>query len=255
MLYGLYLSATGVITSAYRQDVLANNLANSDTVGFKRDMASFYQRPAAGEQNPIAGGLGNAMLNRIGGGTFAMPTRMDTSQGDLEPTNNNLDVGILGPGYFTVGGADGQTTLTRDGRFQIDRLGRLTMTNDKSTPVLDSQGKPIILDPALPTRFDITGHVLQAEQPVAQLGIVDVADDSKLTKQGGSLVADSDPTGLTLDQDSQIRGGFVEHSNVDPATELADLMDTQRQLEANANMIHYQDETLGELVNTVGKVS
>src|SRR5271169_4235331 len=103
MLYGLYLSATGVITSAYRQDVLANNLANSDTVGFKRDMASFYQRPPAGEENPVAGGVGNAMLNRIGGGTFAMPTRMDTTQGDLEPTNNNLDLGIMGPAYFTVG--------------------------------------------------------------------------------------------------------------------------------------------------------
>jgi flagellar basal body rod protein FlgG len=254
MIYGMYLSATGVITSAYRQDLIANNLANSETTGFKRDLATFYQRPTADQEMPLKVGLSNKMLDKIGGGTFASPNQLDTSQGTLEATGNNLDLAIFGPGYFTVGGRDGQPRLTRDGRFRLDSSGKLTLSTDQANPVLNSKGEPIVLNPALPTRIDETGQVLQAEQPVAKLGMVDVADPSHLHKEGGSLLSYPDsvtalPTGTT------IKSGFTEGSNVDPPTELSELMDTQRQLEANANMIRYQDETLGELVNTVGKVS
>ena len=84
--------------------------------------------------------------------------------------------------------------------------------------------------------------------------MVAVSDPTKLRKSGNDLYAYSDPNGLKS-SDAQVRGGFVERSNVDPATELSALMDTQRVLEANANMMHYQDQMLGDLVNTVGKIS
>jgi flagellar basal-body rod protein FlgG len=253
MIYGMYLSATGVITSAYRQDLIANNLANSQTTGFKRDLASFYQRLPADQENPGKIGLSNALLDKIGGGTFVSPTRLDSSQGGLEVTGNNLDLAILGQGFFTVAGPDGQPRLTRDGRFRLDSSGKLTLSNDQASPVLDAQGKPIVLDPTLPTRIDETGQVLQSEQLVAKLGIVGVADPSRLKKEGGSLL--TYPGAVTaVPTSTTIKSGYVEGSNVDPANELSELMDTQRELEANANMIRYQDETLGELVNTVGKV-
>jgi flagellar basal-body rod protein FlgF len=254
MLYGLYLSATGVITSAYRQDVIANNLANSETIGFKRDLATFFQRPAEDQQNPQLAQYGNKMLDKIGGGTFASPTEVDTSQGTLDPTGNDLDAGILGPGFFTVMGKNGTPSLTRDGRFRIDRAGNLTLSNDQANPVLDAKGKPIVLDPNLPTRFGVSGQVYQADVPVGQLGFVDITDPSKLTKQGGSLYS-YDPANGTRPAQGTIQSGFMERSNVDPAPELTDLMEAQRSLEANANMIHYQDQMLGDLVNTVGKIS
>src|SRR5581483_1135006 len=109
MIYGLYLSATGVMTSSYRQDVIANNLANSETVGFKRDLALFQERPTESQQNPIHGGWTNPDLENLGGGLLASPSAVDDKQGELEPTGNNLDVAILGRGYFAVdAGAKGQ---------------------------------------------------------------------------------------------------------------------------------------------------
>jgi flagellar basal body rod protein FlgG len=254
MLYGLYLSATGVITSSYRQDVIANNLANSETAGFKRDLATFYQRPTADQQNPLLAQFSNKMLDKIGGGTFASPTQVDTTQGTLEPTGNDLDAGILGPGFFTVGSQDGTERLTRNGRFRIDRAGRLTLATDQANPVLDPNGKPIILDPTQTTRFDETGRIYQNNSAVGQLGVVDINDPTKLTKQGGSLFGYDAASGLRPALGT-VQGGFSERSNVDPAPELTELMDAQRSLEANANMIHYQEQMLGDLVNTVGKVS
>jgi flagellar basal-body rod protein FlgF len=255
MIYGLYLSATGVVTNAYRQDVIANNLANSETVGFKRDLAMFRQRlPADQEDSSTTPGLSNALLDKIGGGTFAEPTLVDRSDGALRPTDNPADVAITGPGFFTVAGKDNKTFLTRDGRFRLNTAGKLTLMNDQSDPVLDAKGQPIQLDPTSPFSIDSVGNIHQNNQIAGQLGVVDVGQDVHLSKAGDSLLSVPDGTSLTP-INPRLQDSSVEESNVDPATELAQLMDTQRALEANANMIHYQDTTLGELINTVGKVS
>jgi len=140
MLYGLYLSATGVITSAYRQDLIANNMANSETVGFKRDLATFQQRPAADQENPLSAQFGSSLLDKIGGGILASPTQIDTSQGTIEPDGNNMDAAIMGSGYFQVATADGQTRLTRDGRFKIDQSSRLALSNSQASPLLGHPG-------------------------------------------------------------------------------------------------------------------
>jgi flagellar basal body rod protein FlgG len=81
-----------------------------------------------------------------------------------------------------------------------------------------------------------------------------VPDPQNLTKRGGQLLSHPNAAALPHADDALIRSGAVERANVDPATELASLMDAQRQLEANANMIRYQDQTLGKLVNEVGKI-
>ena len=83
--------------------------------------------------------------------------------------------------------------------------------------------------------------------------MVDVANPALLRNAGNTMLDYPDPAGLSASA-SRVRNGFLERANVDPATEMAALMDTQRQLEANANMIHYQDQTLDKLVNSVGKI-
>jgi flagellar basal body rod protein FlgG len=254
MQYGLYLSAAGVITSSYRQDVIANNLANSETVGFKRDLATFSQRPTADQTDPLKAAFGSKLQDKIGGGTFASPNYIDTSQGTLEPTGSTLDVALEGNGYFTVAGKNGGQELTRDGRFHINQDGQLVLAGAQGNPVLDNKRLPIRVDPNLPVSFDNTGRVMQAEVPLAQLGLVTVRDPAKLKKDGGDLYSYSDPNGFQA-SDATVHESFIERSNVDPATELTALMDTQRVLEANANMMHYQDQMLGDLVNTVGKIS
>src|SRR3954468_12507464 len=122
MIYGLYLSASGVLASSYRQDVIANNLANAETVGFKKDVALFNQRLTEAQQRRLAVMPGQVnptdpMLERIGGGLLAHPTTIDTAQGELEPTGSPTDVAIEGQGYFAVEEARGQTRPTRNGQF------------------------------------------------------------------------------------------------------------------------------------------
>src|SRR5260221_6814 len=255
MIYGLYLSATGVLTNSYRQDVIANNLANSETVGFKKDLALFQQRRTEAQERGFGAGS-NALLEGLGGGVYASPTRVDTSQGDLEPTGSNLDVAIEGTGYFNVHD-NGQTRLTRDGRFSLDRTGQLILANGRGQAVLDVKGRPIQLDPSLAnteTTIGKYGEITQRGRMVAQIGLSDVADPAQLKKLGGNMMSYPDVAGMRPAL-GVLHANFVEHANVEPATELTQLMDAQRQLEANANMIRFQDQTLARLVNDVGKIS
>ena len=261
MIYGLYLSATGVLASSYRQDVIANNLANSETVGFKKDLPLFRQRlteaqarrlPAGGAAYSPRGGPTNPLLEPLGGGLFAHPTLLEASQGELEPTGSPLDVAIEGRGYFAVDD-QGKVSLTRNGQFSVNHEGHLVLSHQNGQKVLDANQGPIRLEPTGGVTIGSDGTVHQHGRPVAKLGVFDVADPSKLVKQGATLLREFDQA-LTPQANPTLHGESVERANVDPAVELAALMDTQRQLEANANMIRYQDQTLSKLVNEVGKI-
>jgi flagellar basal-body rod protein FlgF len=135
----------------------------------------------------------------------------------------------------------------------VDETGHLILSNSNGEQVLDADRKPIALAAGGNVHVGNDGSITQDGRPVARLGVFNVADRSKLAKQGGTLMSYGQQelvpvTNATLHSES------VERANVDPATELASLMDTQRQLEANANMIRYQDQTLAKLVNEVGKI-
>ncbi|HWE95839.1 MAG TPA: flagellar basal-body rod protein FlgF [Tepidisphaeraceae bacterium] len=253
MLYGLYLSASGVMANSYRQDVLANNLANSETVGFKRDLALFQERGTALQEHRRPGDWSDPVLENIGGGLFSTPTLVDSHQGDLEPTNNNLDVAVEGDGFFAVSNGK-ETHLTRDGRFMVNRDGELIVSNSKGQRVLDSKGQPIRLEVGAALSISSDGQITQDGKLAGQIGLFDVPDRTKLSKQGGTMLNHPDVKQLRP-ATGTVHSGFVERSNVDPTTELAELMDAQRQLEANANMIQSQDQTLQKLVNEVGKIA
>jgi flagellar basal body rod protein FlgG len=253
MIYGLYLSATGVLTSTYRQDVIANNLANSETVGFKKDLALFQERPVASQETAHAGDSSNDLLDNIGGGLLAMPSQIDMTQGELVNTGSNFDVAVQGPGLFEVQSGS-NVRLTRNGQFQIDSQGNLILSNDHGQQVLDVDSKPIQIDPSQPIQISPTGQIEQGGKNVAQVGLFDVPKPGDLRKDGNGLYSYGNLKALTPST-STIRSQTLEQSNVDPTTEMTNLMDAERQLEANMNMIRYQDATLAALVNTVGKVS
>jgi flagellar basal body rod protein FlgG len=261
MIYGLYLSATGVISSSHKQDVIANNLANAETAGFKRDVPQFQQRLSEAEQRRASAtmsGWSDSNLDNIGGGLFVMPNAPDLSQGTMETTASPLDVAIDGEGYFAVQNRSGESSisLTRNGQFMVDRKGYLVLGTEEGQRVLDPNKQPIRLSPDAGGKISVSkdGGISQGTQPVGRIGVFTVDDKSKLTKQGGTLLAYSDPNGIKK-IDTPVRGETIERSNVDPTTELTELMKTQRLLEANANMIRYQDQTLQRLVNDVGKIS
>ncbi|MBC8107541.1 MAG: flagellar hook-basal body protein [Anaerolineae bacterium] len=254
MINGLYLSANGVMANSFRQDVIANNLANVENVGFKRDVATFQQRLSEAKIRRDLN-VSNPTLDDVSGGMLLSPVSVDLTQGELEPTGNNLDVAIQGNGYFAVQNGD-KRSLTRDGRFMVDRAGILTLANGSGAQVLDKDMKPIQLDAQSQVGITIGqfGEITASGQAIAQLGLVDVDDPTKLIKRGSSLISYENAGSLKTAKGS-LRSEFVERANVDPATEMSQLMDAQRQLEANANMIKYQDQTLGRLVNDVGKIS
>lgn len=254
MIYGLYLSATGVLTNSYRQDVIANNLANAQTVGFKRSLALVQQRRTEAEArgNPAAS---HPLLDRIGGGMLPAPTFVDRSQGPLERTQNNLDVAIHGRGYFAV--RDGQEMrLTRNGQLMINRDGDLILADGANHRVLDAEKEPISLAgvPESLIRIAPDGMITVNDEIVAQLGLFDVPDETRLVDKGQALMTYPGDLKKLAPATGEIHCNTIEGSNVDPMTELTQLITAQRQLEANANMIRYQDQTLAKLVNEVGKI-
>jgi flagellar basal-body rod protein FlgF len=253
MQYGLYLSATGVMANSHRQDVIANNLANAETTGFKRDLPLFQERLTEAQVKRGLARRSNLLLEDLGGGMLLSPTIVDHAQGDLEETGRAMDVGVFGSGYLAVK-EGGKTLLTRDGRLITDKDGYLITGGSNPAKVLDHKGNTIQLNPSLPVLIDENGQISQQGEARAKLGLYDVKDRSQLIKVGeGRFLPHAGP-GSLIPAAGQIRSGFLERANVQPATELTQLIETQRQLEANANMIRYQDAMLGRLVNDVGKI-
>lgn len=254
MQYGLWLSASGVMSNVHKQDVIANNLANAETVGFKRDVTSFQQRlTEAAEQRLSPRTNSNQLLEALGGGLTVRPSRADMSQGEVEFTGSDKEVAIEGEGFLAVRGAEGDS-LTRDGRFMVDREGFLVTGGQTPRKVLNDRKEPIRFDSR--ARLDILndGSILQNGQSVNKLGLFNVANPSELAKQGDNLFRSAGPMVLKPSQ-ALVRAGFVERANVDPATELTQLMETQRAMEANANMIRTQDQMMARVVSDVGKIT
>jgi flagellar basal-body rod protein FlgF len=137
----------------------------------------------------------------------------------------------------------------------INHRGRLALANDENVEVLDHKGLPINLDARVPSEINKDGTITQNRQAVARIGLFDVPDRSQLSKSAGSMLAYPDvKRQMRPAANAVLRSEFVERANVEPSSELTQLMDAQRQLEANANMIRYQDQMLSKLVNEVGKI-
>jgi len=253
MIYGMYLSAAGVMANSHRQDVIANNLANAETTGFKRALSMVRQRaPESRESGRFD--LSNPALDAIGGGIFLSPTQVDHSQGALESYDSPLSLAITGKGYFAVRDGD-RLRLTRNGIFPRGARGELVMSDGTGRKVLDVRQRPIRIDVNELKQIAVgdDGTITKNGEFIAQIGVFDVPDQRQLVPAGGTLMA-VDEAAIARVINPSVQSGYVELANVDPAIELTQLMEAQRQLEANANMIRYQDQTLGRLVNDVGKI-
>ncbi|HYE19124.1 MAG TPA: flagellar hook basal-body protein [Tepidisphaeraceae bacterium] len=255
MIYGLYLSAQGVQTASHRQDVVSNNIANAETVGFKKDLALFQQRRTALQEQGTAPARSNRLLEMLGGGVQINPTLVDNSQGEMEHTGSHLDVAIVGEGFLRVSDGGDETLLTRAGRMVVNAKGHLALANNENYEVLDPKGKPITLAGKTPPEIARDGTITQDKAVAGRIGLVAVPDKNQLSKIGGTMLAYPDVKSLKpAPAATSVRAEYVERANVEPSTELAQLMDAQRQLEANANMIRYQDQMLSKLCNEVGKI-
>jgi flagellar basal body rod protein FlgG len=258
MNYGLYLSASGVLTNTYRQDVFANNLANVETVGFKRDVPTIRQRDAEAIEKNFGSELRKQMLDKLGGGVWAGTQRTDFAPAPMRPGQDN-DAALTAPDTFfavETRGANGQTgvALTRDGRFSVDAEGYLVTASGGR--VLNASDDPILLEPE-PFEIGADGSVQQRGQRVDQIQITAVTDTRLLQKAGGNRytwdAAAADPRKEA--PSATVRPRFIEASGVDPVIALTELMEATKAITANANMIRYHDQMLERAVNTLGRVA
>ncbi|MGD8453443.1 MAG: flagellar hook-basal body protein [Phycisphaerae bacterium] len=249
MIYGLYHSAAGMMTREYEQNVIANNLANAETVGFKQEVAVLAEREpesvSGGRQGPSAVGL-----EALSGGLWLGQTYTDWSQGTLVETGNEMDVALDGPG-FLVTEADGRVLYTRDGRLMVDDTGQVRSATD-GAPMLGPSGAPVQVNPfgGKPS-CDEDGRVVQDGVIVGQLAVVDFADRDAL-RHAGSGRFDAGET-ATIPSVARVLSGKVEASSVDPVQELVGMIETARAYEINARMLSLQDQSASRLINLLAR--
>ncbi|MDR0219308.1 MAG: flagellar basal-body rod protein FlgG [Enterobacteriaceae bacterium] len=257
MIRSLWVAKTGLDAQQTNMDVIANNLANVSTNGFKRQRAVFedllYQterQPGAmsSEQTNLPSGL------QIGTGVRPVATERLHSQGNLAQTNNSKDVAIKGQGFFQIQMPDGTNGYTRDGSFQVDQNGQLVTAGG-------FQVMPAIIIPDNATKISIARDGIvsvnvqgqNAPQQVGQLTLTTFINESGLESVGENLYLETNSSGVPVENAPGINGagllyqGYVETSNVNVAEELVNMIQVQRAYEINSKAVSTSDQMLQKL--------
>lgn len=251
MPYGIYISAEGANAQSLRLDTISNNLANVETVGFKRELAILQARSAEAVSRGIVR-PGRGALEDLGGGVEVRETKTDFSEGPMKNTKDPRHVAIRGEGFFEVKKGD-ETLLTRAGNFQVTARGELVTAQGYS--VLSESGSPILLNPDEKTfEFNDNGELLQNGSTPQRLAIVKPESLDDLVKSGENLFRCSTAAEPLPDGQRQVAPGFLEGSAVKPTVEMTSLIEASRIFEANVNLIRTQDQMLGSLISQVLRV-
>lgn len=254
MNYGLHLASTGALVALHRVDVLAANLANVDTPGFQPVFAAAMQREAARAEDGLWTLPSNVLVERLGGGVLAGPTRMVRRQGPMVPSSEPLDLALEGNGFFLLRdeGDAGPDLLrvTRDGRLRPDGRGRLVSLGS-GLPVLDVNGREIRLGPG-PVDVAGDGTIRQGGEVVARLAIVDVADVSRLTPAGGGAWRGVG-SAQTRPARALVRQGMLERSGVDAIAAMLAITDAARAVEGNLALARAHDRLMERAIGALGR--
>lgn len=259
MNYGLYLSASGVLTNIHRQDVFANNLANVNTVGFKPTLATISQRQPEAIEDRTNLEASNHLLERLGGGVLAGPNHLDFSVGAPQRTNNPLDVALTDRNsFFAVQETDPRTAmtqvrLTRSGQFTMNAQGLLV--NQQGLPVLSVDDEPIELQRGVPAWIDRDGSVRQGTDTVARLQVASVDDPSQLRQIGQNLFQLAQGQERQIAERPSVLTEHVESSGVNPITATMQFTAASKAVTSNTNMIRYFDTVMDRAINTLGRVA
>lgn len=248
MSYGMYLSAEGAKAQSRRLEVISNNMANVETVGFKPDVATFQARFAEAIQQGDAL-PGSKELTDIGGGVKIIETRTDYSAGKLQRTGNKGDVAILGEGFLQVeGDLDGEALLTRAGSLGVDSLNRLVMSGTNRA-VLSADGSPIEIT-SIDWSVTPDGYIEQNGEQTP-LALVEPASLDSLSKVGSNLFSPRAEVFAVDPAAREVRQGFLEMSGANSTQQMMAMIETNRAFEANTQMIRHQDTATGNLISRI----
>lgn len=266
---GVYTALSGAMAQSLKLDTIANNLANVNTPGYKRDQQVFKEYLTANEkpseviQAPRVPASVESFYDMQGGDKSFVDTAgtyTNFSQGTLRSTANPLDVAIDGKGFFEVATPDG-VRFTRVGSFKIDGNGQL-VTKD-GHPVLkageagaEPASRVIRISGQAPIVITDGGDIYEGENNIGKLSVVDIPQKDSLSKIGGSLFNFKDnakPEVVNVESPS-LKQGFIEGSNVNVVQEMTDMITTTRVFESTQKAIHAYDSMADKLINVVGSV-
>lgn len=259
MMRALYTAGSGMMAQQFNVDVISNNLANVNTTGYKKERAEFkdllYETL---DRAYMLDGIGKPVNLQVGHGTNIVATAKNYGTGNLEKTDNPLDLAIDGEAFFMVQGPKGDTVYTRDGSFKVsisEEGNRLTTSDGYA--ILDDTGNQIFVDVDISklsigpsgelSYTDETGAAVSLGQTI---GMVKFPNRNGLESLGSNFYAQNSASGeavpdADLGTQSNIRQFFLESSNVQVVEEMVKLIVAQRAYEVNSKSVQSADEMLG----------
>lgn len=246
MIKGLYTSAMGLSVLTKQHEVTANNLANANTSGYKKDVlvsGSFPEMLLYKLNDPEEVNEKPRSIGGISMGVKIEEVYTDHTTGNRRSSENASALAVS-EGYFTVNTPQGER-YTRNGEFGVDSAGRVVSPD--GYPLMGQKGEIIVKGSDF--RVDREGRVYSGGVEIDSLKIVNFS--GALTKEGSSLFQGEDPEKVATPLVSQ---GFVEESNVEPIGEMINMIEVMRAYEANQKVIQTIDTTLDKAVNEVGRV-
>jgi len=241
----LYVGLSRQMTLRRQLDIVANNIANANTTGFKTEDLMVRTEQA----KPAKTLDGSSPVK------FVLDTGVarDFTQGAMTKTGGDFDLGIDGKGFFTVQ-TPGGNRYTRDGRFTTNQEGQLV--TQSGYLVLDDGGGPLSIDQTLgPVNVGKDGTVSQGAVRVGKIGLVRPDDLSSFAKDGDNLYRNTTNTNPQPVTDAKIEQGMLEASNVNSVTEITKLIEIQRAYEGVAKMMDNTSELSRTAVERLGKIN
>ncbi len=247
-----------------RLERVGMNLANALTIGYKREVVSVQPTPYSQLGASFSAQV-DALSQQVDATGGLLKTQTDLRPGTLKSTGQNLDLALDGDGFFEVSTASGPA-YTRQGSFHLDGQGRLV--NAQGHPVMGKGGAIFLTtrNPSIDSRgyvFEgpksgaagIAANRLSAQEPVAQLKVMQLEASQTLRHLGEGLVASESPAGMMNDVDVQVRQGFLENSNVSSMQEMVQLMQTMRHFESMQKVATGYDEMMGTAIRKLGDLA
>jgi flagellar basal-body rod protein FlgG len=257
MLSSLWIAKTGLDAQQTRMDVIANNLANANTTGFKSSRASFQDLMYQNKEQP-GGQTTQQTLSpsglMLGTGVRVVGTAKLFTQGSITQTGNSLDVAIQGSGFLQVSMPDGTTAYTRDGSLQTDANGQLVTANGYALnpPVtLPSNVQSVTIGTDGTVSATAAGSTSAVQ--VGTLQLANFVNPAGLQSQGQNLYLETASSGSPQTGTPGLNGlgtlqqGSLESSNVNVVGEMVDMIETQRTYEMNSKAVSAADQMLQKL--------
>ena len=249
MYKGFYNLASGVLTHQRNLDVIANNMVNVSTPGFKQDR---YTATTFDEVMYSRVGNKDSIGTEIGGQSYIRATsdvETDFTQGTLEPTGLPLDFAISGEGFFAVENEDGEVFYTRNGNFSLDDEGYLCLPGYGRVRSTDE--RPLRLQTDQIT-VDAQGMINYLEGGIlGQIGVYTFEDNANLQRDDlGFFTGD----GAELSGTAKILNGYVERSNTDVVKQMTDMIAYQRSLQSATQVMKMYDGLMNQATTEIGRM-